>query len=1087
MRNTIFLLAGFLLFGCSLNEGNGFTKLNGKDTGIIFNNINVENEEINIFSYEYLYNGGGVAVGDINNDGLPDVYFSSNNLENKLYLNKGDFKFEDITAESGSGCKQGWKTGVSMVDINSDGWLDIYVCRSADGNPVRRRNSLLINNGDLTFTDQASEYGLADESYTTQAAFFDYDRDGDLDAFLLNHSLLQISNSFNINSINRIARYPHVGNRLLRNDSGRFVDVSDSSGIYGPSSNYGLGIGISDFNNDGWPDIYVSNDYVDSDKLLINDQKGKFVMSTDSLLSHISQFSMGLDIGDVNRDGHMDIMTLDMLPEDNRRQKLLFGPENYFVHASMKKNGYSSQSMRNMLHLNNGNGSFSEIGQIAGVSNTDWSWSALFADFDNDGFQDLFVSNGYKRDFTNNDFLKYKSDQQIKSGGGKINHAEMIEKLPSSKQPNYLFRHTGGHGFDNVSAEWGFGEEILTHGAAYADLDNDGDLDLIMNNMNAPAGVYRNDLGTGELNNYLKIKLVGGDQNRLGIGTRVTVFVKGAKIVREQYLVRGFQSSIEPILHFGLDSISQVDSIHVVWPKGGIQRIQGVAGNQVITISESGDVNFAETNEMNDLTYFNEISVAEISHKENEFVDFNTQPLLPKMYSAEGPALAITDVNGDGFKDLFIGGSKGHSPTLYIGDESSYYVKFENSFSVDAAFEDVDASFFDANNDGFEDLYVVSGGYEFSSNDNLLQDRLYINSGNGEYERSLDKLPKMITSGSCVRPFDYDNDGDIDLFVGGRIVPGRYPEAPRSYILENDGQGFFEEVTSTVAEDISQIGMVTDARWADVNGDSNGDLIVVGEWMGIKIFINQNGKLIDRSSEFLKEEFSGWWNSIEVDDLDGDGDVDFVSGNLGLNNQMKPTSQQPVTMFYGDYDKNGSVDPILFYYIQGQNFPYASRDELLEQIPTLKKNFIDYESYSSAQLEDVLTAEQREDSKMLIASTFETAIFLNDENQGFTRKSLPVQAQFAPINSIGIIDINNDKIQDIILGGNLEKTRVRTGKYTGNNGFVFLGSEQGKFTYLDQTTSGLNITGTVRKIILDENRVLFGRNNASIKVYELNR
>ena len=490
---------------------------------------------------------------------------------------------------------------------------------------------------------------------------------------------------------------------------------------------------------------------------------------------------------------------------------------------------------------------------------------------------------------------------------------------------------------------------------------------------------------------------------------------------------------------------------------------------------------------MNELPYFKEISVPEIRHKENEFVDFRTQALLPRMYSADGPALAVDDVNGDGYKDLFLGGSKGHSSTLYFGDESNSYVKSENSFAEDAAFEDVDASFFDANNDGFVDLYVVSGGYEFSSNDNLLQDRLYINSGKGEYERSLDKLPKMITSSSCVRPYDYDNDGDIDLFIGGRIVPGRYPEVPRSYILKNDGQGFFEEVTSTMAEDISQIGMVTDARWADINGDSIGDLIVVGEWMGIKIFINQNGKLIDRSSEFLKEEFSGWWSSIEVGDLDGDGDIDFVAGNHGLNNQMKPSAQQPVTMFYGDYDKNGSVDPILFYYIQGQNFPYASRDELLEQIPTLKKNFIDYESYSSARLENVLTVEQREGSKTLIASNFETAIFLNDENQGFTRKSLPAQAQFAPINSIGIIDINNDKIQDIILGGNLEKTRVRTGMYTGNNGFVFLGSEQGTFTYLEQTTSGLNLTGTVRKIISDKNRVLFGRNNASIKVYELNR
>ncbi|MFZ9047103.1 MAG: CRTAC1 family protein, partial [Cyclobacteriaceae bacterium] len=571
MKSAIYLTALCLFFGCSQSEQNGFTKLHSDDTGIAFNNVNVENEQINIFTYEYLYNGGGVAVGDINNDGLTDVYFSSNNLENKLYLNKGDFKFEDITSSSGTGCQQGWKTGVSMVDINADGWLDIYVCRSADGNPTRRKNSLLINNGDLTFTDLASEYGLADESYTTQAAFFDYDRDGDLDVFLLNHSLLQISNSFNISQINRIARYPHVGNRFLRNDDGQFVDISEDAGIYGPSSNYGLGVGVSDFNNDGWPDLYVSNDYVDSDKLFLNDQNGRFINATDSLLSQMSQFSMGLDIADINRDGNMDIMTLDMLPEDNKRQKLLFGPENYFVHASMKKNGYSSQCMRNMLHLNNGNGSFSEVGQIAGISNTDWSWAALFADFDNDGFQDLFVSNGYKRDFTNNDFLKFKADQEIKkSKTNGVNNTEMIKKMPSSKQSNYMFKNSGKLVFNNVSDDWGFDEPILTNGAAYADLDNDGDLDMILNNMDATAGIYRNDVGNNLANNFIKIQLVGADQNRLAVGAKVTVFAKGAMIIREQYPVRGFQSSIDPILHFGLDSISSVDSIHVSWPQGGI-------------------------------------------------------------------------------------------------------------------------------------------------------------------------------------------------------------------------------------------------------------------------------------------------------------------------------------------------------------------------------------------------------------------------------------------------------------------------------------------------------------------------------------
>ncbi len=1085
MRSFSLSLIIVVLVGCSIKVENGFTKLDSNDTGITFNNINVENDQINIFTYEYLYNGGGVAAGDINNDGLPDLYFTSNNLENKLYLNKGDFKFEDITTQSGAGCLQGWKTGVSMVDINADGWLDIYVCRSADGNPERRRNSLLINNGDLTFTDKAIEYGLADESYTTQAAFFDYDRDGDLDVFLLNHSLLQISNSFNISSINRVARYPHVGNKLLRNDNGKFVDVSDDAGIYGPSSNYGLGIGISDFNSDGWPDIYVSNDYVDSDKLFLNDQNGKFLTSTDSLLSQISQFSMGLDIGDVNRDGHMDIITLDMLPEDNRRQKLLFGPENYFVHASMKKNGYSSQCMRNMLHLNNGNGSFSEIGQIAGVSNTDWSWSALFADFDNDGFQDLFISNGYKRDFTNNDFLKFKADQEIKAGGAGLDNTEMIERMPSSKQANYVFRHTGSHGFDNVGRKWGFDEEILTHGAVYADLDNDGDLDMAMNNMDAPASIYRNDLDKDKLKNFLKIKLVGGDQNRSAIGSRVTVFSNGEKLTREQFPVRGFQSSIDEVLHFGLDSVAQVDSIHVVWPTGGIQRIMKMGANQLITVTETAESSIEQSSLSLPTPHFEKIDFTEIRHRENEFVDFKTQALLPRMYSYEGPALVMGDVNGDALKDLFIGGSKGYPAQLLIRDEEGNFSGSSVSFEGDSQFEDVDALFFDANNDGLADLYVVSGGYEFSSSDALLQDRLYMNTGGGNLVISEDRLPQMLTSGSSVRPVDIDKDGDIDLFVGGRIVPGRYPEVPNSYLLENDGQGYFKDVTSTVAADLGQIGMVTDAKWADVNGDSDIDLIVVGEWMGIKIFLNKNGKLIDQSAEFLDSDFSGWWNSIEVSDIDGDGDIDFLAGNHGLNNQMRPTPQQPVTMLYEDFDGNGSVDPVLFYYIQGQSYPYASRDELLEQIPTLKKRFLDYESYSSAQLEDILTAEQVESSNKLTATTFETALFLNQSNQGFIKRSLPVQAQFAPVNSIALMDVNGDNILDIIMGGNFEKTRVRTGMYTGNNGFVFLGDGNGTFTYLDQTSSGLRITGTVKKILIDENRVLFGRNNENVSVYEV--
>ena len=1078
------LSLGIFLFGCNQINKKRFYRLEGDDTGIFFNNVNAENEQINIFTYEYLYNGGGVATGDINNDGLPDIYFSSNNLENRLYLNKGNFKFQDITSLSGAGCKKGWKTGVSMVDINADGWLDIYVCRSADGDPKNRKNSLLINNKDLTFTDQASEYGLDDESYSTQSVFFDYDRDGDLDAFLLNHSLLQISNSFNIKVINRVERYPHVGNRLLRNDYGRFVDVSDSSGIYGPASNYGLGVGVSDFNNDGWPDLYVSNDYVDSDKLLINDQHGKFIMATDSMLSQISQFSMGLDIADVNRDGNMDIMTLDMLPEDNKRQKLLFGPEHYYVYSMMQKNGYSSQCMRNMLHINNGNGSFNEIGQIVGVSNTDWSWSALFADLDNDGFQDLFVSNGYKRDFTNHDFLNYKADQEIKIAQKKEGiYTEMISKIPSSKPINYLFKNSYGERFNNVSSKWGFDEGGLTHGAAYVDLDNDGDLDMVLNNMDANAGIYRNNIGDQLNNNYLKIKLLGKDKNYFAIGARVTLFTKGNSIIREQYPVRGFQSSVDPILHFGLDTVAIIDSIQIRWPSGRLQKLDRISANQLIEVKENAGQNYNMDQQLPLKPYLRQVLIDKISHKENEFIDFLTQPLLPRMYSTQGPAMAKGDINGDQLSDIFIGGSKGFKGAIYSRNQIGNYQKMDQVF--DEAPEDVDASFFDADGDGDQDLYVVSGGYEFSSNEKSLQDRLFMNIGEGKFEKSENRLPKFLSSGSCVRPCDFDYDNDIDLFIGGRIVPGKYPEVPRCYILENDGKGFFKIVTSIVGPQLSQLGMVTDAEWADVNGDGYEDLIVVGEWMGIKIFINDNGKLVDKSGDLLNNPHVGWWNTVEVSDLDDDGDMDFIAGNLGMNNQMKPSLEKPVTLRYADYDGNGSIDPILFYHIQGKSFPYASRDELIAQLPMLKKRFVDYESYSSAVFETIFTDEEQKISKELVATTFETSVFINEEQNKFSRIPLPFQAQFAPVFSIGVVDVNGDDFLDIVLGGNLEKTRVRTGKYTGNNGFIFTGSSDGIYCYLNQKKSGLDIIGDVREIIVDENRLLFAINNADVMAYEI--
>jgi len=1079
----VFLLCCF----CACKNGTDttplFTVLTEAESGIQFNNVNVENEQINILTYEYLYNGGGVAAGDINNDGLADLYFSSNNLENKLYLNKGNLKFEDITASSGTGCKPGWKTGVSMVDINADGWLDIYVCRSADSTPERRKNTLLINNGDLTFTDRSKEYGLDDDSYTTQAAFFDYDRDGDLDAFMLNHSLLQISNSFNI-SVRSNLRHPYVGNRLYRNDDGRFIQLGDEAGVYGPHSNYGLGIGVSDINNDGWPDVHVTNDYVDSDKLYMNQKNGTFRNMADSVFTHMSQFSMGVDIADINRDGFMDLLTLDMLPEDNKRQKLLFGPDRYDVHETAFRNGFHHQYMRNMLHLNHGDGSFSEIGQISGVSNTDWSWAALFADYDNDGWQDLFISNGYKRDFTNNDFLKYKADQQMKRGPGKGESlSEMIKKMPSNKIHNYIFRNNGDLTFNDMSSSWGFTTPVLTNGSVYTDLDNDGDLDLVMNNLDEAARLYENH-GESLKRNYLKVRLKGKDKNTFGVGAKVTVYAANKMQLKEQFPVRGFQSSIEPLLHFGLDTIGVIDSITVVWPQGESQKIRDVKANQLLVIDAADVQHSNEAVSITPQVFLKRSNGPAFTHRENNFVDFKSQALLPRMYSTAGPAMASADVNGDGLEDVFIGGASGQPGELFLKkQDGSFKSSIQPAFAKGAASEAVDAIFFDMDNDRDQDLYVVSGGYEFAPKDPALQDHLYRNDGKGTFESLPDALPPFRTSKSCVRPADINRDGYLDLFVGGRLVPGRYPETPESYVLMNDGRGTFSIQTDKFAPELKSAGMVTDACWTDLNSDGVKDLVMVGEWMPVMFFVNLNGKLVNKSAEFLTANSNGWWNCITAADIDGDGDEDFLLGNFGMNNQMKPSDQKPVSMFYADYDNNGSVDPLLTYFIQDKNYPYANRDELTDQVPMFKKRFTDYESYSNATIETILNDEERQKSTKLTASRFETVILQNNGN-AFTFSALPVQAQFAPVFDIAVADVNNDEHMDLILAGNLEKARVRTGKWAGNTGFIFTGDGKGNFHYVPQRQSGLSIQRDVRKILPLGDKIIFAINNSVAVTFE---
>ena len=1096
LKGAGILILIFSFAGCKSEKNKTvFTLLDSKETGIHFKNISVENEQINILTYEYLYNGGGVAVGDINNDGLKDIYFTSNNLENKLYLNKGNMQFEDITAKAGAGCKEGWKTGTTMVDINGDGFLDIYVCKSADGNPERRRNILLINNGDLTFTDKAKEYGVDDFGYSTQATFFDYDNDGDLDMFLLNHSLIEVSNTIGIAPMLRNARDSNYSDKLFRNDNGKFKDVSEEAGIIGGMANYGLGVVATDINNDGWQDIYVTNDYAENDHMYINNKKGGFVDSVHEILDHMSNFSMGVDIADFNNDGLPDICTLDMLPEDNKRQKLLYGPNEYDKFNMFVKNGLHYQYMRNMLQLNNGNGTYSEIGQLAGVSNTDWSWAPLIADFDNDGNPDLFVSNGYKRDFTNMDFLKYRADMKMQGNqknGQKIPMSEIIKNMPSNQFHNYFFKNNGDLTFKDVSVDWGFNKPVLNNGAAYADLDNDGDLDLITNNIDQEAFVYKNNSNEQFKNNYLTFRLKGEGKNRFGTGAKLKVYFDGKTAFKEANPTRGFQSSVDIDISVGLGKSTTADSILVIWPSGKMQTIQSVKANQMLELEEKNALSTYNYNQNVPAKYFaaDTKQVVAFQHHEDNFIDFGVQFFLPGLLSTQGPHMAKADVNGDGLEDIFIGGASGQPGALFIQDKEGGFRKTNQQvFLKDSLPEDIDAVFFDADGDKDPDLFVVSGGNVFKVGSPELQCRLYLNDSKGNFILKQNAVPNVFVNASCVKAADIDGDGDMDVFVGARVIPGRYPETPASYLLINDGKGNFLDKIAALAPGLQNVGMVTDAVWADLNNDKQPDLIAVGEWMPIKVFINQKGVLTDESATYFNAPTNGWWNRIYATDFDKDGDLDFIVGNRGLNTQIKVSKDQPCTMLYKDFDNNGSIDGIMCYFIQGKSYPALSRDELLEQLPVLRKRYNDYASYSNATINDIFSDAELANAKKLTADNMATCYIENKGNGKFDVRPLPVQAQFSPVYAIASADVNKDGNPDLLLGGNFEKTRVSIGKIDANHGMLFLGDGKGNFKYIPQTESGFAVKGDVRDIqilkIKEKSVVLFSASNRPVVSYSL--
>jgi enediyne biosynthesis protein E4 len=1008
-------------------------------------------------------------------------------------LNKGNFEFEEIAQKAGVFAEGFWNTGTTMADVNGDGLLDIYVCRSAAKDNFKRKNLLFINNGNLTFTEKAEEYGIADDGYSSQGAFFDYDKDGDLDLYVLNHSIQEFASFRSVTNGLKSRRDPYFEDKLYKNENGKFIEVGQKAGLTNNVLGFGLGISISDINNDGWPDIYVSNDFNEQDYLYINNQNGTFTENLDNYIGHTSHFSMGSDIADINNDGFTDIMTLDMWPEGNMRQKMISGPDNYDKYQMLVKNGFYEQSMRNMLHLNNGGLSFSEIGQFSGVDGTDWSWSTLFCDLDNDGFKDIYITNGVKKDYTNMDFMNFAVQEKLNENktGVPMSIDKLLENIPSSIQENYTYLNNGDLTFSKVNNDWGLNQKSLSNGAAYADLDNDGDLDLIVSNTDSEAFIYRNNSEKLTKNNYLRVKLKGEGKNTFAIGAKVELNLGDKTLSQELMPTRGFQSSVSYDMVFGLGAKRSIPELTIIWPDGSKQSLKNQKANQTVTLNQTIAIQPEISSVVMINPLFKEVSNSvfdTFGHKENEYIDFNRELLLPHKLSTQGPKMGVADVNNDNLDDFFIGGAKGQTGTLFFQTKSGGFIKQSNTaFAVDNNCEDIGVLFFDADGDNDQDLYVVSGGNESEVNAPEMQDRLYFNDGKGGFKKKA--LPKMLMSGSCVKAGDYDADGDLDLFVGGRLVAGKYPNAPSSYILQNDGKGNFSDKTAAVGSGFNLLGMVTDAIWSDFNTDGKIDLIVVGEFMGIRAFENKGGKLMEISSNSGLGDSEGWWNTIKEGDFDGDGDLDYILGNFGLNSQLKASVKEPVTLFAKDFDGNGSIDPILSSYYLGKNYPVFSKDDISKQLDFIRTKFVDYAAYSDKEITDIFSEKELKEASILKAKMFQSSYLENLGNNKFKLTSLPLMAQMAPIYAISVQDVNKDNKLDIILGGNFFGTRVKYGRYDASKGLVLIGNGKGKFTALKIEESGLNISGEIKDIHVIKSvnntlTLLFTRNNLPIKVYK---
>jgi hypothetical protein len=1084
-----------LLISCkqkkeSAQQNSLFKLIPSASTGISFNNKVKDDGDYNVFNFRNFYNGAGVAIGDVNNDGKPDIFFTSNQGENKLYINKGNWKFEDATAKAGLKGYRRWHTGVTMVDINGDDWLDIYVSNSGGLGNADRANELYINQKDGTFKEEAVKYGLADKGLSTQAIFFDMDHDGDLDCFVLNNSYRPIG-SFGYSSSLRSIRDSGNGDRLYRNDNGKFVDISAQAGIYGSEIGFGLGIGAADLYNSGWDDLYVSNDFFEHDYLYKNQHAGKFKEVIDDALGHMSLSSMGSDIADINNDGLLDIFTTDMLPENDYRLKTTTRFDEYDIYNAKLKNSFHHQFTTNCLQLNNGDGTFSEIADLAGVNATDWSWGALCFDFNNDGWKDVFVTNGISRDLTNQDFLSYFSSQEVmdevKHGGFKAK--TLLDKMPKTRISSYGFVNQKDLRFKNESVSLGLSTPSFSNGAAYGDLDGDGDLDLVVNNENGEAFIYRNMTSERLHAHYLKVNLKGKGMNTFGIGAKVTIYTNGMPQLLEQMPTRGFESSVEPVLDFGTGSYKKVDSLKVVWPDMKMQVLKNISTNATITLTQTDAKLTFIPSAGKAKSYYKNITATNINgdiyHKENDYKDFDNQRLIPKMLSTEGPKLAVADVNGDGLEDFFVGGATGDTAKLFIQQPNGTFVqKKQYAFEQDKNSEDIGALFFDADHDGDMDLVVVSGGnLEKEGSINLLA-RLYINDGKGNFTRKFNGWPLVSINASCVRL-----NANGDLFIGARCVPGSYGVIPSSKLLRNDGHGNFADVTNTIAPDLLKLGMVTDAKWADIDGTGKNSLIVVGDWMPVTILKYVNGKL-EKTGEIANS--SGWWNCITVVDLYGDGKMDIIAGNTGLNSKIQADVNHPAKLYVSDFDSNGQVECIPVYYkTDDKAYPFNLHDDIIRQLPYLKKKFLRYDAYAGKGIEDIFTAEELQKASVLTVTQAQSCIFYNNGKGEFKMQPLPVRTQFSPIFSILVTDINNDGIKDLFLGGNFYGLKPEIGRYDANYGLTLLGNKQKRFDYLPPVTSGLFVKGEVRDVapIKTKNgtQIIVARNNDALQLFMKNR